>query len=299
MRGATTTVLVSWNSAASLAAALSALDPASDVIVVDNNSEDGSADLVARQYPQVRLFREGRNLGFAGAINKAAASTRGDYLLLLNPDVVAAPGAIDRLSGFLDAHENCGAVAGLLVGQDGAPQRAYAARRLPTLATWAVDLLLIDEVWPSNPVTRRYRALDVDLRAPSDVEQPAAACLMVRRSAFAAIGGMDERFYPAWFEDVDLCRRLRDGGWKIVLVPDAVFRHTGGESMRRLGVSDFNRIWYRNLQRYVAKHDGTVGLAAVKLLIVGGMLARAAASLLRRDAEAARAYVRVLSDTIR
>jgi N-acetylglucosaminyl-diphospho-decaprenol L-rhamnosyltransferase len=298
MRAATTIVIVSWNSAVVLPDCLGALDPAADIIVIDNASEDGSAELVARRFPHVRLLREARNLGFAAAINKAAASTAADYLLLLNPDVVATEGAVARLSGFLEDHEDCGAVAGLLVDETGVPQRGFAVRRFPTLATWAVDLLLIDEVWPSNPITQKYRAVDVDLRAPVDVDQPAAACLMLRRAAFDAIGGMDGRFYPAWFEDVDLCLRLRRAGWRILLVPDALFRHTGGVSMKMLGPAVFNRIWYRNLQRYVAKHHGAVGLAAVKALIVTGMLARAIAALLRRDAESVRAYGGVIRDTI-
>lgn len=293
------TIIVAWNSADVLPRCLTALDSsAGELVVIDNASEDGSADLVTRQFPHVRPMRESRNLGFAGAINKAARSTTADRLLLLNPDVVAAPGAIARLSSFLDDRAECGAVAGLLVDDTGAPQPDFAARRLPTLATWAVDLLLVDEIWPSNPVTRKYRARDLDLSAPAEVEQPAAACLMVRRAAFDAIGGMDERFHPAWFEDVDLCLRLRRAGWRLFLLPEAIFRHTGGVSMTMLGLAAFSRIWYRNLQRYVEKHHGVVGLAAIKALIATGMLARAAVALLRRDPAAARVYVGVLRDTI-
>jgi GT2 family glycosyltransferase len=298
MRGSTTIIVVSWNSAAALPDCLSALDASADIIVVDNASADGSAELVARRFPHVQLFREEQNLGLAAAINKAAHSAVGDYLLLLNPDVTARTGAVARLAAFLDAHEDCGAVAGLLIDETGAPQRTFAPRRFPTLGTWAVDLLLVDQIWPSNPVTRRYLGGEQPPSAPTEVEQPAAACLMVRRRVFEAIGGMDERFHPAWFEDVDLCLRLRRAGWRIFLLPDAVFRHTGGVSMRMLGLARFNRIWYRNLQRYVAKHHGAAGLAMIKALIIAGMTARAAVALARGDAVARRAYATVVRDTI-
>ena len=88
------------------------------------------------------------------------------------------------------------------------------------------------------------------------MEQPAAACLMVRRRTFDQVGGMDERFFPAWFEDVDLCRRILEAGWTIFFVPRANFRHQGGSSVATLGVARMKRLYYRNLERYMAKHHG-------------------------------------------
>ncbi len=130
---------------------------------------------------------------------------------------------------------------------------------------------------------------------PADVEQPAAACLMVRASLFDALGGLDERFSPAWFEDVDFCRRIHAAGFRIRYEPRATFVHHGGVAMRALGLGPFSRIWYGNLARYVRKQQGTLAWLLVRALIAVGMLLRVTIALVRGDREAARAYWSVLS----
>jgi len=298
-RAPVSVLIPSWNSGDLLARCLESLrGEAADIVVVDNASGDGSADMTAARFPDVTLVRSATNLGFAGALNEAARHARGRYLLLLNPDTEASPGAVDRLARFVDAQPRCGAAAARLVDERGRPQAEFGVRRFPTLGSWAVDLLLIDKLWPSNPVTRRYRARDLSFAGPTEVEQPAAACLLVRRDAFEQLGGLDDAFYPAWFEDVDFCRRLRAAGWSIYLVPDAVFRHRGGVAMDALGIRAFSSVWYRNLERYVRKHQGAASLVAVKAMIGAGMIARAAVAAARGRGGDAAAYLRVLGRTL-
>jgi len=287
---------VSWNTRDLLARCLDAFPPhCQDIVVVDNASEDGSAEMVAARFPWVTLVAEPRNLGFAGGVNRAASHARGDLLLLLNSDAVGNAAAIAALATTLEHDVTCAAAGGLLIGDGDEPQHGFHVRRFPTLATWAVDLLLVDKLWPGNPATRRYLAADIDLRGPGpiEVDQPAAACLMVRRTAFEAVGGMDSGFHPAWFEDVDLCRRLKRGGWRIIAVPSARFRHQGGVAMRRLGLARFSAIWYRNLERYTLKHHGPLSLLVLKGLILVGMALRAGYSLVRAAPRDASAYLRV------
>lgn len=296
MTPAVSILIVNWNAREPLARGLQALRAAPfQIIVVDNASQDGSADLVAREFPGVTLLREPENRGFAGGVNRARAVAMSDRLLLLNPDIEATTAAIEILASTLDADPAIGAVAGRLVDADGTPQRGFNVRRFPTLASIAVDLLLIDHLWPDNPASRRYLARDLRDDASADVEQPAAACLMVRASLFDALGGLDERFYPAWFEDVDFCRRIHDAGFRIRYEPRATFVHRGGVAMRTLGRGPFARIWYRNLAAYVRKQHGVAAWLAVKVLIAAGMLLRVAIALVRGDREAARAYWSVLS----
>jgi N-acetylglucosaminyl-diphospho-decaprenol L-rhamnosyltransferase len=305
-RGRIAILIVNWNARDHLLRCLDSLASLPHlVIVVDNASEDGSADAVARRFPEVTLVRSPRNLGFAGGVNRArneAASFAGpmDRLLLLNPDTVATGAAIDALGAVLAEDGFVGAVGGRLVHPDGSPQSGFNVRRFPTLGSFAMDLLLIDQVWRDNPWTRRYLARDLDDgpgAAAVDVDQPAAACLMVRASAFDAIGGMDERFHPAWFEDVDFCRRLRDRGFRVRFEPRATFVHHGGVAMRTLGLGRFSSIWYANMERYVRRHHGAAGLLLLKGLIGAGMSARIAISLLRGDGGSARAYAAVLKQT--
>jgi GT2 family glycosyltransferase len=288
-------LIVNWNDRLHLEECLAALTGQDvETVVVDNASDDGSADMVATEHPWVRLERAEQNLGFAGGINRAAAAAGGRYLLLLNPDARPEAGAVECLRDYLEEHANAAGAAGLLLGPGGVPQRGWNVRRLPTPVSLASELLLFDRLWPGNPIARRHNALDLDYSRPTIVEQPAAACLMLRRDVFDGVGGLDERFHPAWFEDVDLCRRLKDRGAQLHFVPAARFAHAGGASRARLSRAAYTRIYYTNLLRFVRKHWG-VGWSAVFRALVGvGMLSRAAASLAGGNRQAATAYASVV-----
>jgi GT2 family glycosyltransferase len=259
-------VIPAWNEERLLPALLDSVEaarPASDpaaaaieIVVADNASTDGSAAKARTIAPHATVLALERNRGFAGGVNAARRAARTSRLLILNPDAAPTPGAIARLADALDAAPDVGAVSGRLVGADGIPQRGFNVRRLPTLPALVADLLFIDHLWPGNPASARYYARDLDPDAPADVEQPAAACLMVRADVFDQLGGFDERFWPAWWEDVDFCRRLRDAGYRIRYVPDAVFQHQGGASVEALGAHAFARAYARNRERYVRKHHG-------------------------------------------
>jgi N-acetylglucosaminyl-diphospho-decaprenol L-rhamnosyltransferase len=300
-------LIVSWNARDWLARCLGALlDTPHEVIVVDNASADGSAALVRRDFPAVRLVESSTNLGFAGGVNLARRQATSPLLLLLNPDTVPAPGAIDRLAHALASPAaagsadmgaaDVGAVAGRLVDEQGRPQAGFNIRRLPTVASLLVDLLLVDHLWPNNPVSSLYYARDFDPDAPADVEQPAAACLMVRADLFDRLGGLDERFHPAWFEDVDFCRRLRESGHRIRYEPAATFAHRGGVARDTLGPQAFSRTFYRNLLRYVRKHHGLPSELAVRSALAAGMLPRAVTALVRGDRASARASLSAWRD---
>jgi len=284
------TIIVSWNNRDFLGRCLESLPKGSQIIVVDNASTDGSADFIAETFPHVRLIRLDRNVGFGAAINRGVAEATGTYVLLLNPDAEATPKSVERLMEFLDEHTTCGAAGGRLLSMTEEWQRSFNVRRLPTYGTVAADLLLFKYVWPSNPLTRKAEAAEVTDASSHAVEQPAAVCLMVRRRTFDEVGGIDERFFPAWFEDVDLCRRILQAGWTIFFVPRANFRHLGGSSVGTLGVSRMKRLYYQNLERYMTKHHGVVGQAVTRSLIVTGMGLRASASALIGNGEGVRTY---------
>lgn len=223
-----------------------------------------------------------------------------------NVDVAACSAAGDRTAASRaavgDTAAGTGAIAAvgarLVHAGDGTPQAGFNVRRFPTLGSLAMDLLLVDQIWSDNPITRHYLAKDVRDDEAADVDQPAAACLMIRAAAFDAVGGMDERFHPAWFEDVDLCRRLRAAGFRIRYEPRATIAHHGGVAMRTLGLGRFSSIWYANMERYVRKQHGVAAWLLIKALIAAGMIARVLVSLLRADGAAARAYAAVLGQTL-
>lgn len=297
-------LIVTWNShreiEASLAAAssLAAAMPGTDVVVVDNASEDGTPERVAAlALPGVRVVRERTNRGFAGGMNLAARAARGDALLLLNPDAYPGPEAVTMLMATLGTDERIAAVAPVLVGADGVPQRGFTVRRFPTVAALAADLLLLDVLRPGLDVLARarYDDLDLDESSPIDVEQPAAACLLVRRTAYEAAGGFDETYHPAWFEDVDLCRRWHAMGWRVVLERRARVPHAGGAAWRRLGDGGAAQVFNRNLLRYAARHLGSRSLWALRPAVAAGLGARAAGAAVRGRPREAAAFLRAVA----
>jgi GT2 family glycosyltransferase len=246
--------VVNWNSGPRLKECLTSIQPVlSEIVVVDNASSDESA-APAGLLGGVRLIRNPDNRGFAAAANQSIAATSMPYVLVLNPDVVATSGAIDLLTRFLDEHERAGAVGGYV-------NEGYLPRRL------AAPLSIVLE---NLGIFRESR-----LPSGTRVEQAAAAAMMVRRTAFEQVGGFDEDFFPAWYEDVDFCRRLALAGWEIHFLRQSRFIHEGGYTARFLGSGRFARAYYRNQLRYVRKHFGWPGNLAVRLSMAAGMLGRA------------------------
>jgi len=287
-------IIVTFNSAEHIGACLASVnDPDWERIVVDNASRDATLAR-ARRVADVRVLANSENRGFAAAANQGARTARGELLLFLNPDVVAEPGALAALRAVV-APEGVAAAGGRLLNLDGSTQAGFAVRCLPTLATMLAEILLLNRLLPGNPWNRRYRCLDFDYERAAEVEQPAGACLLVKRSAWEAAGGFDEGFFPLWFEDVDLCRRLRAGGGKIVYEPRARFRHAGAHSLASVGPGERQLFWYRNLLRYFRKHHGASAVAVLRVAIFFGMLLRIAAAVLGAGEDAGvRDYAQVI-----
>jgi len=277
-------VVVNWNAGHLLERCLrsvAAHAPGMELTVVDNASEDGSLDRAWNAGAGTRAIRNPANLGFAAGCNAGWRQSHGDPVLFLNPDAGCTPGSVAALAGALLAENSIWAAGGMLVGDGGEPQTGFNVRAFPTIGAVAAELLLLDEFWPANPWTRRYRAPRLEAGRVSDVEQPAGACLMVRRVALEALDGFDERFHPAWFEDVDLCRRIRAAGGRIVFQPEARFLHAGGSSLRRLGRAEFLSAYHTNQARYFLKHHGAEAARRVLRLAAAGMRLRAVLALAR------------------
>jgi N-acetylglucosaminyl-diphospho-decaprenol L-rhamnosyltransferase len=275
-----TIAIVSHNSGGCIRACLQALVPFTQwkVVLVDNNSTDDTVR-IARTLPlEVHTVTNSDNVGFAGAVNQAATLAEGDVLVILNPDTIAGVGSLDKLAEALGT-DTVGAAGGLLLGEGGLPQKGFSVRRFPTLGSMLAEVLLVNRAWPGNPWNVRYRCLDLDYRKSQEVEQPAGACLAVKRKAWDEVNGFDKGFFPVWFEDVDFCRRLQSKGWKIVYRPDAIFSHAGGHSVSKLAFRDQQSYWYKNLVRYFAKHHSRTQLAILRVGITMGLLLRALLSL--------------------
>src|SRR5271157_5442866 len=275
-------IIVTHNSAEAIGACLDTLaEEGCEIVVVDNASRDATVQRVEEfvAWHEVRLLAHTQNFGFAAAVNQGAQAATGDVLLVLNPDAIAEPGAVNALLRCMETTHSSTA-GGALLESNGKPARGFAFRRLPTLATLLFESMLVNQLWPGNSVNRRYRCLDADYSQQQEVEQPAGACLAITREAWNQTGGFDQQFYPLWFEDVDLCKRLLDRRCKIVYCPAARFRHSGAHSVSQLSFREKQVFWYTNMLRYARKHFSHRQVLELRAGIIAGMLIRSFAALL-------------------
>ncbi len=246
--------IVNWNTRQYLRECLKSLAehaPAgTEVVVVDNASVDGSAEMVRAEFPWVRLIRNETNVGYAAGNNQAIKASRGEMVLLLNPDTRVTPGAIEELVACLHRHDKAGAAAPKLVYPDGRLQ--YSCRTFPTPDTVVWDVLLFSRLFPRSRRFGKYRMTWWDYSDERPVEQPMASALMFRRAALEQVGLFDEQF-PIFFNDVDLCKRMWDAGWQIWFTPRAVVVHAHGASTALLG-GRLPLESFRGLVRFYRKH---------------------------------------------
>ncbi|MBM3261813.1 MAG: glycosyltransferase family 2 protein [candidate division Zixibacteria bacterium] len=229
-------VVGSWNSAAFLERCLDAVYVAArgrdiEVIVVDDASTDGSAAFVHRQFPQVKLIENSRNLGVSATFNRGMEQSGRSFIQLLCSDTFIHPESLDTLASFLETHSETGAVGPRLVYPDGRPQ--LSCRTFPTFLTFVWEFSGLSRLLPKHPVFGKWRMGDFDHQTLREVDQPRGSSLMVRREIWQQIGGWDEHL-PMFFNDVDWCLRIRQHGWIIHFVPGAVMTHYGGGSVNQV-----------------------------------------------------------------
>jgi N-acetylglucosaminyl-diphospho-decaprenol L-rhamnosyltransferase len=266
-------VIVNYNAGSALAACVASIlsqEPCPEIVVVDNASTDGSLAELGRLHPGVRVVHAGGNLGYARAANLGIAATAAPIVAVLNPDTVLAPKAGRPLLERLAAEPEVGAAGPQLRNTDGSVYPS--ARRVPSVAD-AVGHGLLFFVWRDNPFTRRYREIDADPTRPRDVDWVSGAAVWLRREALDDVGGWDERYFM-YVEDVDLCWRLRQAGWRVVYEPAGIVEHL-------LGVSTATRPY-----RMIAEHHRSL-LRFASVRFTGrrrALLAPAAAFLTARGA---------------
>jgi N-acetylglucosaminyl-diphospho-decaprenol L-rhamnosyltransferase len=236
-----------------------------EVIVVDHASEPAATASLVRRFPWMRLIQVAANPGFAAGVNRAASEARGRYLLLLNPDCIVEGDVARTMAAWLDAHPEV-AISGPLVREaDGSIQAS--ARRFPDVTTGlAGRTTWLSRVWPTNRWTRRNLVAREAPHHPLEVDWVSGACMMVKRDAFESVGGMDEQFFLYW-EDADLCFRLKRAGWFTVYNPVGPIIHLTSRSSalaRKQSLIAFHRSAYR----YFRKHGGRLARAAAPLVFL-------------------------------
>jgi N-acetylglucosaminyl-diphospho-decaprenol L-rhamnosyltransferase len=255
-------IVVSYNTGAELLRCLASLAAhvrlPLEVVVVDNASADGSPDLVRAAYPTARVIASPSNRGFSAANNEGLRASTGPHVLVLNPDAEVTPGAVETLSGILDARPPVGVVGPLTRNRDGSVQVSFGPDLTP-LAEWR-QRRLVRGVREGRPEALREAAARA--AAEQEPDWVSGSCLLARRRALESVGGFDEGFF-LFEEDADLCLRLRRAGWRVLFTPAAEVRHALGRSMDQ--APELARLEYdRSHLRYYRKHNGRLLTALLR-----------------------------------
>jgi N-acetylglucosaminyl-diphospho-decaprenol L-rhamnosyltransferase len=225
-------VVVNYNARDELLRCLRSLrrEGASELVVVDNGSGDGSKEAVAAEDPGARFLPMGRNLGYGAAANRGFRAGGCDAVLVCNPDVVLRPGALRAMARALWSEERIAVVGPAIENEDGSLYPS--ARTFPSVGD-AAGHAFLSFVSPRNRFSARYKMLDWDHRSGRIVDWVSGACFLARRSALEELGGFDESYFM-YLEDVDLCWRAARAGWLVAYAPDARVVHRQGVSADRV-----------------------------------------------------------------
>jgi len=214
-------IIVNWNTKNLLKQCLESIKAHTkkisyEIIVVDNSSRDGSADMVETNFPQVFLIKNKKNLGYGRANNQGLDRARGKYVLFLNSDITVNENCLDEMFDFMEDNPAVGASACKLTYPDGSLQ--HSCRQFPSFKVFFLMLIGLRAVFPKMKIFRRYMMLDWDHGDLREVDQIMGSFMFVRRNVLERIGSFDERYWM-YFEEVDLCLRIKRAGWKIVHYP--------------------------------------------------------------------------------
>lgn len=223
-----------------------------EVFIVENGSGDDLSKLEER-FPQAKFLYSKQNLGFAGGCNLAIKEAKGDYVLLVNPDIIFESAAICEIESRMNRDQEVGVGGIALKNLDGTQQECVWS--YPTPLNQLLILFKLHHLFPNLRPYREWKMRDFDYGKTADVDQVMGAFFCIRRSVIEKIGSLDDGFF-LWYEEVDFCRRTTNAGWKVRYYADVSARHKGGSSFDRVATIKKQQFVRRSLRRYMHKHFG-------------------------------------------
>jgi GT2 family glycosyltransferase len=250
-----------------------------EVIVSDNNSTDGTIDMLTEFFPAVRICRSEEPGSFASAINRGISASTGKFILCLDSDAVIQEKTIPELVNFLCAHPEAGVAVSKMYYPDGTVQ--LMARKFPgPLNSFFGRESLLTRVFPQNRISKRYLMVDeLSSSEPFEADWVSAACMMIKRDVLDEAGFVDEG-YPLYWADADWCRRIKDCGWKIYCVPDSRVIHDMRNNPDKKKSFFIIKAFHLGAYRYFRKFHVRSNLNPLNLIAITGLSGRAALHLL-------------------
>ena len=265
-------VIVSYKVKQELKKCLSGLsyqDGFLEIIVVDNNSEDGTLEMLKYDFPGLKLICNQLNFGFARAANQGITATSGKYILLLNPDTEVKLTALKEMVNFMNNNQGVGVLGCQITNSAG--QRQYSARSFPDFNTAVSGHdSFLNRIFPNNFWSKQYLGKELSLDRPEEVDWVSGSCMLVRREVFREVGYLDTRFFM-FVEDVDFCRRVKSRGWKVVYYPLVKIVHNTGQSVRQKKIKMLAE-HHKSMYYYYLKYYGSTKLT--KFLVFLGIWLR-------------------------
>lgn len=277
-------IIINYNTCQELQACLGSIRPeaASQVVVVDNDSSDGSVEMVKSTYPWVRLHANKTNLGYGAAANQAIAGCTAQYVVLLNSDTRLQPGALEALGRYLDEHPQASILGPRLVNADGTLQASCYSFPTPLdtfLENSTVAVFLGRLIRRYIPGIRRLYWRTWPHDSARIVPWVKGAVLAMRRDAFKAVGGFDESFFM-YFEDADLCYRMKKAGWEIHFAPVTTIIHVGGASTDRVR-TDMAVQLLHSTDLFYQRHSSRLSIGIMSITVKSLMLVKWVGGTLR------------------
>ncbi len=224
---------------------------AREIIVVDNASQDGSIDLVRKDFPEIKLISNIRNLGYAKACNQGIKEAKGRYIFILNPDTGLSEGSLEGMIKFMDEHHRYGILGPKLLDKDGKMQ--FSCRAFPSYSTAFFNRYsLLTKIFPKSKYAERYLKTSWPHDSIQETDWVSGAAMLIRKDCLNQIGNFDEDFFM-YCEDIDICQRAKKNGWQVFYYPCLAFTHFIGGSIRN--TSHLTIIWHhRSIWRYYKKY---------------------------------------------
>lgn len=239
-----------------------------EIIIIDNNSNDGSIEMVSKEFPNVRIYANKKNLGFSKAVNQGIRLSRGKNIFILNPDIIIKKNCIQVLLSKIKKNNAIGAIGPKIIKKNGVAEFPYI--KFPSLMQIILFHTAIKRITlKSNLLRGKFLEINKNINDnPQEVELIPGGCLFLKKSVVKKVGYMDTRFF-LWFEDTDYCLRMKKNKYKLFYEPNAVVIHAGGGSTKKLSTYEYLNIFYTSMFKYFYKHNGyTYATLSLSIMIL-------------------------------